>query len=51
VRTARQVRPDLVVMGAHGHKGLKDIIFGTTINGVRHDLGVPILIVRQDRLV
>jgi manganese transport protein len=50
VRFARQVRPDLVVMGAHGHKGLKDIIFGTTINGVRHDLGVPILIVRQDRL-
>jgi manganese transport protein len=50
VRTARQVRPDLIVMGAHGHKGLRDIIFGTTINGVRHDLGVPILIVRQDRL-
>lgn len=46
VRLARNIRPDLVVMGSHGHKGLKDIIFGTTINAVRHDLGVPILIVR-----
>jgi manganese transport protein len=50
VRCARQVRPDLVVMGAHGHKGLKDIVFGTTIDGVRHDLGIPVLIVRQERL-
>lgn len=46
VRLARNIRPDLVVMGSHGHKGLKDIIFGTTINAVRHGLGVPILIVR-----
>jgi manganese transport protein len=49
VRCAGQVRPDLVVMGAHGHKGLKDIIFGTTINEVRHNLNVPMLIVRHDR--
>ncbi|MEO8662000.1 MAG: Nramp family divalent metal transporter [Bryobacteraceae bacterium] len=46
IRMARQIRPDLIVMGSHGHKGLKDIIFGTTINAVRHDVGVPILIVR-----
>jgi len=47
VRIAREVRPDLMVMGAHGHKGLKDIIFGTTINAVRHRLRVPILVVRE----
>ena len=46
VRYARQIRPDLVIMGAHGHGGLKDLIFGTTINPVRHNLDVPILIVR-----
>ncbi len=49
VSTAREVQPDLVVMGAHGHKGLKDIIFGTTINAVRHDLNVPILVVGDTR--
>lgn len=37
---------DLLVMGAHGHKGLKDWILGTTINGVRHRLPIPVLVVR-----
>jgi manganese transport protein len=47
VRFARQIQPDLLVMGAHGHGRLKDLIFGDTINPVRHDLGVPILVVRE----
>ena len=46
VRYAREIRPDLIIMGAHGHGGLKDLIFGTTINPVRHHLDVPMLIVR-----
>lgn len=49
VRYARQMRPDLIIMGAHGHGGLKDLIFGTTIDPVRHDLDVPMLIVRPGR--
>jgi manganese transport protein len=49
VRYARELKPDLIVMGAHGHKALKDLIFGTTINAVRHNLKVPLLIVRMDR--
>jgi manganese transport protein len=49
VRYAREVRPDLVIMGAHGHGGLKDLIFGNTINPVRHDLEVPMLIVRPGK--
>jgi len=34
------------VMSAHVHKGLKDIIFGTTINAVRHKVKAPLLVVR-----
>jgi manganese transport protein len=49
IKMARERKPDLVVMGAHGHKGLKDIIFGATINAVRHELDAPVLIVRDDR--
>src|SRR5579871_4950603 len=49
VRYARQIRPDLIIMGAHGHGGLKDLIFGTTINPVRHHLDVPILTVRPGK--
>ncbi|MBZ5595509.1 MAG: Nramp family divalent metal transporter [Acidobacteriia bacterium] len=47
VRCARQIQPDLLVMGAHGHGGLKDLIFGTTINSVRHKLRIPLLVVRD----
>ncbi len=48
VRYAREIEPDLLVMGAHGHGGLKDLIFGNTINPVRHALNVPILVVRGE---
>jgi manganese transport protein len=47
VRVAREVEPDLVVMAAHGHRWWKDILFGTTINAVRHELRTPVLIVRE----
>jgi manganese transport protein len=46
---ARRIRPDLIIMGAHGHGGLKDLIFGDTINPVRHDLAIPMLIVRPGK--
>jgi manganese transport protein len=49
VRYAGEVRPDLVIMGAHGHGGIKDLIFGNTINPVRHLLQVPMLIVRPGK--
>lgn len=37
---------ELLVMGAHGHKGLKDLIFGTTVDAVRHRIQIPVLVVR-----
>jgi len=49
VRYAREIHPDLVIMGAHGHGGIKDLIFGNTINPVRHNLDVPMLIVRPGK--
>lgn len=36
---------DLLVMGAHGHKGIKDLIFGTTVDAVRHKIKIPVLII------
>ena len=36
---------DFLVMGAHGHKGIKDVIFGTTLDAVRHKIKIPILVV------
>ncbi|OYU96521.1 MAG: iron/manganese transporter [Bacteroidetes bacterium B1(2017)] len=43
---AEELNVQLLVMGAHGHAGLKDIIFGSTVDAVRHKLKIPILVVR-----
>lgn len=40
-------KADLLVIGAHGHRAFKDILFGTTVDAVRHGVKVPVLIVRQ----
>jgi manganese transport protein len=45
VSYARKFQPDLIVMGAHGHRGLRDLVFGTTINAVRHHVQTAVLIV------
>jgi manganese transport protein len=37
---------DLLVMGAHGHRGIKDILLGATVDQVRHNVNVPVLIVK-----
>ena len=47
VRYAREIQPDLLIMGAHGHGRLKDLLFGNTIDPVRHELRIPILVVRE----
>ena len=38
---------DLLIMGAHGHGWFKDLLFGTTIESVRHQVDIPVLIVRE----
>ncbi len=45
VRIVKQKEADMLVMGAHRHKGIKDYIFGETIESVRHQLEIPVLIV------
>jgi manganese transport protein len=37
---------DFIVMGSHGHKAIKDLIFGTTVNSVRHKVNIPVLVVK-----
>jgi nucleotide-binding universal stress UspA family protein len=42
---------DLIAMAVHGHKGLQDVIYGTTANKVRHLTAVPVLMVRAPQRV
>ncbi|MEO7363404.1 MAG: universal stress protein, partial [Gemmatimonadaceae bacterium] len=43
---AHREQCDLIAMATHGHRGLQDVIYGTTANTVRHRTMVPVLMVR-----
>ncbi|HSV10041.1 MAG TPA: Nramp family divalent metal transporter, partial [Hanamia sp.] len=45
VRLVKESDADLLVVGAHGHRGIKDLIYGQTVNTVRHELKIPVLTV------
>ncbi len=45
IRIVKEQKADMLVVGAHGHTGLKDFIYGQTINTVRHELQIPVLVV------
>lgn len=44
-RIVQENNADMLVIGAHGHTGLKDFIYGETVNAVRHELKIPVLVV------
>jgi universal stress protein A len=46
LNTARDEGCDLIAMTTHGHRLIGDILFGSTINQVRHKAEVPVLLVR-----
>jgi manganese transport protein len=45
VRIVRDAGADMLVIGAHRHTGIKDFFYGETINPVRHELKIPVLVV------
>lgn len=45
-KLVKKFEADLLVMGEHGHRGLKDLVFGETINVVRHSIDIPLLAVK-----
>ncbi|MDQ3279765.1 MAG: Nramp family divalent metal transporter [Bacteroidota bacterium] len=44
-RIVKETCADLLIIGAHGHKGMQDWLYGETIDTVRHRLRIPVLIV------
>lgn len=47
VRIVKEKDAQLLVMGAHKHKGWKDYFYGETIEAVRHNVSIPVLIVND----
>ena len=46
VAQLRREPVDLLVVGSHGHGPIRDLVFGETIDKVRHGLAIPIMIAR-----
>jgi nucleotide-binding universal stress UspA family protein len=46
VKVAAEEGVDLIAMSTHGHRFLNDLIHGSTADRVRHNVTVPVLMVR-----
>jgi manganese transport protein len=49
IRIAATSDCDLIAMASHGHKLVGDLVFGSTIDKVRHETSTPMLIIRAGR--
>ena len=38
---------DILIMGTHGHTGFKDLLFGTTVDIVRHKIKIPLFLIKN----
>ena len=47
IRLAEERHVDLIAMSTHGHRFFNDLVRGTTVNKVRHEVKVPVLLLRQ----
>jgi len=46
IKLARERGVDLIAMSTHGHRLISDILYGATVDKVRHAVDVPVLLVR-----
>ncbi|MFN8152895.1 MAG: Nramp family divalent metal transporter [Bacteroidia bacterium] len=46
-RLVTETKADLLVMGAHGHRAMMDFILGSTVDAVRHQISIPVLVVTR----
>jgi manganese transport protein len=46
INFAASHKVDMLVMGSHGHRLLGDLLWGETVDPVRHQVDIPVLVVR-----
>jgi len=49
IEAAEREHCDLIAMSTHGHRFIKDVIFGSVAESVRHRCTIPVLLVRGSR--
>lgn len=46
IKLAQGSSVDLIAMSTHGHRFLSDMIYGTTVDKVRHKVDIPVLLLK-----
>ena len=46
IKASREAKVDLIAMSTHGHRFINDLLRGTTADKVRHEVSVPVLLLR-----
>jgi len=46
IQKARLLGCDLIAMSTHGHKFLQDLLYGSVASKVRHEVHIPVLLIR-----
>ena len=49
IDTAQREGVDLIAMSTHGHRFLKDLLYGSVADSVRHRCDIPVLLVRGSK--
>ena len=49
IKLARERSCDLIAMTTHGHRFISDLIFGSAVRKVRHNVDIPVLLLRGHR--
>jgi manganese transport protein len=47
IRAAHDDEFDLIVFGSHGHRAVGDLVYGQTVDRVRHAVQIPVFVVRS----
>ena len=49
IKLAKAGPVDLIAMTTHGHRGVSDLLYGSTADKVRHSVEVPVLLLKVQR--
>ena len=49
IRVAEEARVDLIAMATHGHRFIKDLLLGATVDKVRHTVKIPVLLLQHQK--
>ncbi len=47
VEAAAELEVDLIAMATHGHRGVLDLLLGSAASEVRHQVHIPVLLLRK----